>query len=128
MSHVEEKLNTLQLLIEKKSLFGGFASAEILNFKIIGVNNLPRVIHMTQKSVFIECEFISPEEDAVKAAEQVSTMYCRKLNMVTGQYEPKCGFCKECVERKLEFYCFSPQSPYLLALKEELKKAKIQVR
>ena len=83
---------------------------------------------MTPKAVFIECEFISAEEDAVKAAEQVSATYCRKLNMVTGQLEPRCGFCKECVERKLEFYCFNAQSPYLLALKEELKKARIQVR
>ena len=89
---------------------------------------MPRIIHMTQKAVFIECEYIPNIEDAVKAAEQVSTMYCRKLNMVTGQLEPRCGFCRDCIERKLEFYCFSPQSPYLVALKEELKKAKIQVR
>ena len=41
MIHAEEKPNTLQLLIEKKSLFGGFASAETLNFKTTGVDILP---------------------------------------------------------------------------------------
>lgn len=101
---------------------------ETRNSKTIGVDKTPKVIHMTSKAVFIECEYIAPIEDAVLAAEQVSIAYCRKLNVATGQYEPRCGFCKECVERKLEFYCFAPQSPYLLALKEELKKAKIQVR
>lgn len=81
---------------------------------------------MTSKAVFIECEYIPNIEDAVKAAEQVSIAYCRKLNMVTGQWEPKCGYCRDCVERKLEFYCFAPQSPYLLTLKSELAKVRMQ--
>ena len=85
---------------------------------------MPQIIHLTNKGVFISCEYIPLNDDAVKAAEIVSATFCRRLNTLTGQYEFRCGYCRDAAERGLELFCFHPTSPYLLELKKQLAKQK----
>jgi hypothetical protein len=74
---------------------------------------LPKILAMTEKAVFIECEYPPAMGQNQEAeTEKVAATICR----------PRCGYYRDAMLRNISIQCIHPKSPYYESLKEELAK------